>query len=84
MAPLTPQPDPAEKIASLARMNIDLLRYIRVLREEYEAQSLVLSVALEQSHQLHLENKRKDERYYSLLEQYRALRTTGVTVPEAA
>lgn len=66
MAPATHNPaleQLRQKVKSQAGMIVDLLRYIRVLRDEHVAQSLVLNVALEQSHESHREYQRLKARY---------------------
>lgn len=65
--------DQAGKIASQARIIVDLLRLVRTLRSEYEGLSLVLSVSLEQGREQDRRIASSRERYLSLLAQHRAL-----------
>ena len=65
--------DQTQKIASMSRTIVDLLRLVRTLRGEYNALSLVCGEALTLAHEQDRQMKAARERYLSLLAQHRAL-----------
>lgn len=65
--------DDREKVSSLARTLVDLLRLVQTLRAEYAALSELMGIALESNRDLEKQLARARDRYLSLLAQHRAL-----------